>query len=52
MITLLSTGIFFVLGNAEKAYREPGCKPETSLEDLVAEMMEADLQRLVRGEYL
>lgn len=39
-------------GNSEKAQRTLGWSPETSLEQLVAEMVEADLVRLKRHEHL
>ena len=39
-------------GDASRARRELGWEPETSLEDMVAEMIEADLQRLKAPERL
>jgi len=39
-------------GDATKAHRVLGWKPETSLEDLVAEMVDADLARVRRREHL
>ncbi|MDQ8699873.1 GDP-mannose 4,6-dehydratase [Hyphomicrobium sp. LHD-15] len=39
-------------GNSEKAQKALGWSPETSLEQLVAEMVEADLVRLKRHEHL
>ncbi|MEC9247177.1 GDP-mannose 4,6-dehydratase [Nitratireductor rhodophyticola] len=41
-----------LLGNPEKARKNLGWAPETTLEMLVAEMVEADLQRLRHHEHL
>ncbi len=41
-----------LLGNPAKAKQKLGWAPETSLEDLVGEMVEADLQRLRGREHL
>lgn len=41
-----------LLGNPTKAREKLGWTPETSLEQLVSEMVEADLQRLKRHEHL
>ena len=41
-----------LLGNADKARDKLGWVPETRLEDLVTEMVEADLARLKRHEHL
>ena len=41
-----------LLGNPEKAKRKLGWKPETSLDQLVSEMVEADLARIKRSEHL
>jgi len=41
-----------LLGNAEKAKAKLGWAAETTLEELVAEMVEADLQRLTSQEHL
>jgi len=41
-----------LLGNADKARHKLGWLPETSLEDLVTEMVEADLQRLKHHQHL
>ncbi|MFC6486751.1 GDP-mannose 4,6-dehydratase [Nitratireductor sp. GCM10026969] len=41
-----------LLGNPAKAKQKLGWAPETSLEDLVGEMVEADLQRLRGQEHL
>ena len=41
-----------LLGDATKARTKLGWKPETSIEDLVAEMVDADLERVKRGEHL
>jgi GDPmannose 4,6-dehydratase len=41
-----------LLGNAAKAQEKLGWKSETTLEQLVAEMVEADLARLKRHEHL
>lgn len=39
-----------LLGNPEKAQRQLGWKAETSLEAMIREMVDADLQRLGQGE--
>jgi GDPmannose 4,6-dehydratase len=41
-----------VLGDASKARQRLGWRPETTLEALIAEMVDADLTRLQRGEHL
>jgi GDPmannose 4,6-dehydratase len=41
-----------LLGNPAKAKARLGWEAETSLEQLVAEMVEADLERLKRHEHL
>ena len=41
-----------LLGNADKARHKLGWVAETSLEDLVTEMVEADLERLKRHQHL
>ena len=41
-----------LLGNPAKATKKLGWRPETTLEQLVVEMMEADLERVKRHEYL
>ena len=41
-----------LLGNAAKAREKLGWRPETTLEALVAEMVDADLARLKRHEHL
>ena len=41
-----------LLGNADKARRKLGWVAETSLEDLVTEMVEADLKRLKHHQHL
>ncbi len=41
-----------LLGDSSKAKRQLGWEPECSLEQLVAEMVEADLDRLKRGQHL
>jgi len=41
-----------LLGNADKARRKLGWVAETSLEDLVTEMVEADLERLKHHQHL
>jgi len=41
-----------LLGNPEKAKQQLGWMPETTLEELVSEMVEADLKRLRRHEQL
>jgi GDPmannose 4,6-dehydratase len=41
-----------LLGNATKTREKLGWSPETTLEMLVAEMVEADLARLKRHEHL
>jgi len=40
-----------LLGSADKAARQLGWSAETSLEELVAEMVEADLKRLRQGDH-
>ena len=41
-----------LLGNAEKASKKLGWKPETSLERLVAEMVDADIARVRKADHL
>jgi GDPmannose 4,6-dehydratase len=41
-----------LLGDASKAREKLGWSPETTLETLVAEMVDADLARLKRHEHL
>ena len=41
-----------LLGNADKARHKLGWVAETSLEDLVTEMVEADLERLKHHQHL
>lgn len=41
-----------LLGDASKARQKLGWAPETSLEQLVCEMVEADLQRIKSGQHL
>jgi GDPmannose 4,6-dehydratase len=41
-----------LLGNPDKAKKKLGWEARTTLEDLVAEMVDADLKRLKKGEHL
>jgi GDPmannose 4,6-dehydratase len=41
-----------VLGDATKARKRLGWRPETTLEALVAEMVDADVARVKRHEHL